>query len=158
MLRVHAGQVLEALSDLGLVELFADCQRTLVQPLGFGIFALMIVRVGKIVENLSHVRVAWAERLLLDRECALVQSLGISVFALRRIHDGQAIERDAIVGVVDAKTCLRHRLERLRLHERRRIVARRIKFLEMPDDRVEIAYLLTRSWHDGNDREQRRAR
>jgi hypothetical protein len=45
------------------------------------------------VEGLSHVGVAWAECLLLDRECALVESLGFCVFALRAVHNGKAVQR-----------------------------------------------------------------
>ena len=54
----------------------------------------------------GHVGVVCAERLLADRQRALVELLGVGVLALRLVHDGQVVERDAVIGVVDAKTRL----------------------------------------------------
>jgi hypothetical protein len=59
--------------------------------------------------------------------------------------------------VVNAKTCLHHRLEVLRFHERRGIIACGIEFIESLLDRVEIA-LLRGGGRQVDDQKEERAR
>ena len=78
--------------------LLADRQRALVEPLGVGVLALLLVHVGQVVEGAGHVGVVCAERLLLDRQRALVERLGVGVLALVLVHAGQVVEGLATSG------------------------------------------------------------
>ena len=79
------GQVVEGRGHIGVVcaeRLLPDRQRALVERLGVGVLALVLVHDGQVVEGRGHVGVVCAERLLLDRQRALVERLGVGVLAL----------------------------------------------------------------------------
>ena len=78
--------------------LLADRQRALVERLGVGVLALLLVHDGQVVEGRGHIGVVCAERLLVDRQRALVEPLGVGVFTLLRVHDGQVVKGVATSG------------------------------------------------------------
>ena len=57
---------------VGAERLLVDRERALVQRLGLGIAALVVVQLGEVVEVDADIRVVGAERLLVDRQRALV--------------------------------------------------------------------------------------
>ena len=67
---------------IGTQRLLPDRQRPLVQRLGVGVTALILVEDGQIVQDCRYVGMVGAERLLLDRQRPLVQRLGLRITAL----------------------------------------------------------------------------
>jgi len=98
-----------------------------------------------------------ARLFLADRQGTLVEPLGVGVLALIIVHIGQAVERDAVIGMVDAKTHLDSGFELLRFRECRGIVPRIVQLVESSEDRVEIALLRNGGRHS-DDRKEERAR
>jgi hypothetical protein len=67
------GKILEARCSQGMActqSFLLDCQGALVEPLRLGVLALRLVYMAQIVEALSYVGVALAQRLFSDRQCA----------------------------------------------------------------------------------------
>ena len=79
------GEIVEdprGLRVIGTARLLHDRQRTLVEPLGVAVTALVHVDARKITEDGCHERVIGAERFLLNGGGTLEQLLGIVVTAL----------------------------------------------------------------------------
>src|SRR5207237_1377454 len=78
----------------------------LVERVGVGVLALLLVHDGQTDEGGGRIGVVCAARLLLDRQRALVERLGLGVLALLLVHDGQVVDGRGHVGVVCAERLL----------------------------------------------------
>ena len=82
---VQRRQVVEDRGHVGMVRaerLLADRQRALVERLGLGVAALVVVQRRQVVQRCGVVGMVRAQRLLADRQRALVERLGLGVAAL----------------------------------------------------------------------------
>src|SRR5262249_50688749 len=64
------------------VDLFVNCQCSLVQGLGGSIAGLFVVKRGQFVQQHREVGMVWTECFLPDREGSLEKRLGVGVAAL----------------------------------------------------------------------------
>jgi hypothetical protein len=62
--------------------LLIDCQRALVERLGFRVSGFGFVNSRQVAEALGHVRVLGSQDLFPDRQRALIERLGLLVVAL----------------------------------------------------------------------------
>ena len=67
---------------IGPERLFVDRQRPLVERLGLGVAALVVIEQSQIVQRHRDIGMIGPERLLLDRQRPLVERLGLGVAAL----------------------------------------------------------------------------
>ena len=67
---------------IGTERFFADRQRALVERLGVGIAALVVVKHRQIVQRLRDIGMIGTKRLFSDRQRALVERLGVGIATL----------------------------------------------------------------------------
>ena len=75
--------------------LLADRQRSLVERVGVGVAALVLVEQSQIVQRLRDIGMARTERLLADSQRSLEERLGVGIVALFPIELSQIVQRDA---------------------------------------------------------------
>ena len=88
---------------LGAEGFFPDREGPLIEGLGFGVVAEVLVETGQISETGSDARMLGAEGFLVDREAAAVERLGFRVVAAGLVEPGQVVEAEGHVGVVRAE-------------------------------------------------------
>ena len=85
---------------VGTERLLADRQRALVERLGLGVAALVLVQLRQIVQAVATSGMVGTERLLVDRQRALVERLGLGVAALVAVEHSQIVQRLRDIGMV----------------------------------------------------------
>ena len=81
----EAGSNADGERMVGAEQLLADCEGTLIEGFGLGIFTLGGVKVGLVVEVGSHFVMVGTEGLFVNRKRSLVERLSLGVFALGAI-------------------------------------------------------------------------
>ena len=74
--------------------LFANCQGTLMERIGFGVAPLVIVEQRQVDETVGHVRVLRPQGLFADRQGALKERFGFGVTTLSHIEPRQVGETE----------------------------------------------------------------
>ena len=86
--------------------LLPDPERFLVERLGFGVLAHILVQLGQVIEAGCRQGMFWPKDLLPDLERFLVERFGFRIVANKPVQQGQVIEAGRRVGMFWPKNLL----------------------------------------------------